>query len=293
MIFKGSGVAIITPFDEDDNINYSKFYELIEYQIKNGTDAIIVSGTTGEAPALSDDERRHLMRFAVNKVNKRVPVIIGTGCYNTDYSIELSQYAEFIGADGLLLVTPYYNKCTQEGLYEHFKKIAESVTIPSILYNVPSRTCVNIEAETLVRLSKITNIVGIKEASGNFSQIARMLSLVPNDFAIYSGNDDQTLPLLALGGSGIISVAANIIPKEMHQLCDTFFNGNLEEARKIQLTYLDLMKHLFTEVNPIPIKEAMNILGYEVGPCRLPLCSMSANHKAELEKALTILTEKN
>ncbi len=286
MIFKGSGVALITPFDEEGNVNFKKLKELLKFHIKKNTDAVVVCGTSGEAATLSDDELKEIIKFSVENVNKKIPVIAGTGSNNTRHCIELSKYAESVGADGLLIVTPYYNKCTQEGLYLHFKEIANSVTLPIIIYNVPTRTCVNIEPETVVRLSKISNVVGIKEASGNISQIAKLLSIAPKEFAVYSGNDDETLPIMSLGGAGVISVIANIYPKEMHDLCKYFFEGNIEKSRKIQFKYLDLMKKLFIEVNPMPIKESMNILGKKVGECRLPLCKMSNSNIEILKKSL-------
>ena len=222
-MFKGSGVAIVTPFDKNNNIDYDTYKKLIEFQIKNHTDAIIVCGTTGESATLNTDEKKELIKFTVKSVKGRLPVIAGTGSNNTDTAIELSKFAKKAGVNGLLLVTPYYNKCNQEGLYFYYKKIAESVNLPIILYNVPSRTGVNIELETLIKLAKIDNIVGIKEASGNISQILKIAYSLENKLQIYSGNDDQTLPILALGGSGVISVAANIIPKQIHDLCYSFF----------------------------------------------------------------------
>ncbi len=286
MIFKGSGVALVTPFDEKDNVNYGKLKELIKFHINKKTDAIIVCGTSGESATLIDEEIIDIVEFTVNEVKGKIPVIAGTGSNNTSHAISLSQAAESVGASGLLLVTPYYNKCTQEGLYLHFKEIANSVTLPIIMYNVPTRTCVNLLPETVLRLSRISNIVGIKEASGDISQIANLLSIVSKDFAVYSGNDDQTIPILSLGGAGVISVIANIYPKEMHDLCEYFFDGKIEKAKKIQFKYLDLMKKLFIEVNPMPIKEAMNILGKDVGGCRLPLCKMSDDNFKILEKSL-------
>ncbi len=287
-MFKGSGVAIITPFDKDGNIHYNKFEELIEFQIKNKTDAIIVCGTTGESATLSFHEKKELIKFCVKAVNHRIPVIAGTGTNNTATSIELSKYAKSVNVDGLLIVTPYYNKCSQEGLYLHYNEIAKNVDIPIILYNVPSRTGVNIELNTLTRLSKLENIVGIKEASSNISQITSIAANL-NNIQIYSGNDDQTLPILSIGGSGVISVAANIIPRQMHDLCYDFFNNDINSSREIQLKYFDLMKKLFIDVNPIPIKEAMNILGYDVGKCRLPLCNMNENDIKLLKEALKVL----
>lgn len=291
MLFKGSGVALITPFNKDGNINYKKIDELIKFHINNNTDALIVCGTTGESSTLSNDEKKEMIKYVVDKVNKKIPVIAGTGSNNTNIAIEMSKHAEIIGADGLLVVTPYYNKCTQDGLYKHYEKIANSTKLPIILYNVPSRTAVNISVDTVIKLSKIDNIVGIKEASGDISQISQILSKVDNDFAVYSGNDDQILPILSLGGSGVISVLANIYPKEVHDLCYSYFDGNLETAKKIQFKYLDLIKSLFIEVNPIPIKEAMNILKFDVGTYRLPLCKITNKNKKILEKNLINLND--
>lgn len=293
MLFKGSGVAIITPFDKKNNVNYNKLDELIKFHINSNTDAIIVCGTTGESATLSTEEKKQVIKHVVEKVNKKIPVIAGTGSNNTQSAIEMSMYAESVGADGLLIVTPYYNKCTQEGLYKHYEKIANSTTLPIILYNVPSRTSVNISVDTVIKLSKIDNIVGIKEASGDISQISQILSKVDKNFLVYSGNDDQILPILSLGGSGVISVLANIYPKEVHDLCYSYFDGNLEKAKNIQFKFLDLIKSLFIEVNPIPIKEAMNILKYDVGTCRLPLCKMSTKNKKLLEKEMINLEQKH
>ena len=278
-MFKGSGVAIITPFTKNNKINYTKFAELIEYQIKNQTDAIVVCGTTGEASTLSENEKKELINFTVEVVKKRIPVIAGTGGNNTSNVVTLSKYAQKVGADGLLIVTPYYNKCTQNGLYLHYKEISDNANIPIILYNVPSRTGVNIETETLVKFSNFPNIIGIKKASSNFSQIMDIFSRIDKKFLVYSGNDDQILPILSLGGQGVISVLANIYPKETHDICYEFFNGNIDVSRQLQFKYLDLIKSLFKEVNPIPIKEALNYLGYDVGKCRLPLCDMSTKNK--------------
>ncbi len=289
MIFRGSGVALITPFDENDNVNYNKLEELIEFQIENCTDAIIICGTTGESSTLSNEEKEQVIKFTVEKVNKRIPVIAGTGSNNTKSAIKTSKLAENLGCDGLLIVTPYYNKCTQEGLYLHYKKIAESVNIPIILYNVPGRTGVNIDVNTVIRLSKIRNIVGIKEASSNISQIAKIISNVDNDFVVYSGNDDQILPILSLGGMGVISVLANIYPKQTHDMCEQFFKGEILKSRQLQYKYLNVINNLFIEVNPIPIKEAMNIQGFNVGNPRLPLCNMTEKNKAILKNSLNEL----
>lgn len=286
MIFKGAATAIVTPFDENLNINYDKMKELIEFQILNGIKAIIVCGTTGESSTLSTEEKKELIRFTVDVVDKRVPVIAGTGTNNTAYSIELSKYAEEVGSDGLLLVTPYYNKCTQDGLYQHFAEIAKSVNLPIILYNVPSRTSVNIAVDTVVKLSKIPNIVGIKEASSDLSQIAEILSKVDNSFDVYSGNDDQILPILSLGGKGVISVLSNVLPRETDNICELYFSNKVEQAKILQLKYLKLMKTMFIEVNPIPIKECMNILGYNVGATRLPLSKISDKNLQVLKETL-------
>lgn len=285
MIFKGSAVAIVSPFTEK-GIDYPKFKELIEFQIKNGTDAIVVCGTTGESSTMTDKERKDIIRFTVDTVQKRIPVIAGTGTNNTDYSIELSKFAQNVGVDCLLLVTPYYNKCTQKGLIEHFSKIASNVNIPCILYNVPSRTGVNILPETVFELSKIDNIVGIKEASGNISQVAEILSKVNNNFYVYSGNDDQNIPILSLGGKGTISVLANILPKQTRDMIHLYLSGNTDKARDIQIRYLELIKQLFIEVNPIPIKEAMNMIGLNVGKCRLPLTEMEEKNIINLKKEI-------
>lgn len=279
MIFKGSGVAIITPFNEDLSINYKKMEELIEFNINNKTDAIIVCGTTGESSTLTNSEKKELIKFTVDKVNKKVPVIAGTGSNNIAAAVEMSKFAESAGVDGLLIVTPYYNKCSQNGLYDSYKTISDSVNIPIILYNVPSRTGVNIEVSTVLKLSKLKNIVGIKEASGNISQVAKIIDMVDDDFSVYSGNDDQILPILALGGKGVISVAANIIPNEIHKICDLFFKGNIDNSREIFFKYLGFMNSLFIDVNPIPVKEAMNLLGFNVGKFRLPLSNTSKEKK--------------
>ena len=286
MIFKGAATAIITPFDNNLNVNYSKLKELIEFQISNSIKAIVVCGTTGEPSTLTTEEKKEVIRYTVQVVNKRVPVIAGTGTNDTAFSIELSKYAEKSGVDALLLVTPYYNKCSQEGLYLHFSEIAKAVNLPIILYNVPSRTSVNINVDTVIRLSKIPNIVGIKEASSDLSQIAEILSKVEEDFSVYSGNDDQILPILSLGGTGVISVISNILPKETNELCELYFNNETEQAKQMQLKYLRLIKSLFIDVNPIPIKECMNILGYNVGNTRLPLSKMSEKNIETLKFTL-------
>jgi 4-hydroxy-tetrahydrodipicolinate synthase len=282
-IFTGAGVAIITPFTED-GVNFEKLEELIEFQINEGIDSIIICGTTGEASTMPDDEHKAVIKFAVDKVNKRVPVIAGTGSNDTKHAISLSKYAEEVGADAILSVTPYYNKTTQKGLYEHFKLIANSIKIPVILYNVPGRTNLNIDPQTIKQLSEIENIVAIKEC--NLNQVGEVINLCPEDFTVYSGNDDQVLPLLALGGKGVISVVANILPRKTHELVATFLAGNIEESRKIQLSLLDLIKALFIEVSPIPVKAAMNLMGMEVGKCRMPLVDMSEKNYNVLKQTL-------
>lgn len=276
-LFEGSGVALVTPF-KNDKVDYDKLSELIEFHIENNTDSIIICGTTGEASTMTDAEKKETIKFTVDKVNKRIPVIAGTGGNNTSYAMELSKYAEEVGVDGILLVTPYYNKATQKGLIEHYKAIASSVNVPIILYNVPGRTGVNILPKTVYELSKIENIKAIKEASGNISQVAEIAKLCGEDFYIYSGNDDMIVPILSLGGKGVISVVANILPKETHEVVMKFLKGDVLEARNIQLKMLNIINALFIEVNPIPIKTAMNILGMEVGNLRLPLTNMDENN---------------
>ena len=273
-LFEGSGVAIVTPF-KDGKINYDAMGNLIEWHIENKTDAIIVCGTTGESATMSDEERKTAIKFVVDKVNKRIPVIAGSGSNNTAYSVELSKYCQEVGADGLLVVTPYYNKSTQDGLIKHFTTIAESVDLPIILYNVPGRTGVNIKPTTVEKLSKVKNIVAIKEASGDISQVAEISRLCGDDFAIYSGNDDQIVPILSLGGSGVISVLANVLPKETHDIVEKYLSGDVEESRKLQLRLNELVNSLFIEVNPIPVKAAMNLMGLEAGELRLPLVEIS------------------
>jgi len=282
-IFTGSGVAIVTPFT-DEGVDFEKLEELIEFQIKEGTDAIIACGTTGEASTMPDDEHISVIEFTVKKVNGRVPVIAGTGSNDTRHAIELSKRAEDVGADAILSVTPYYNKTTQRGLYEHFKAIAQSISIPVVLYNVPSRTNLNINPETLAELSQIDNIVAVKEC--NLSQVGDIINLCGDRITVYSGEDSNVLPLLALGGKGVISVMANIIPKDTHDLVAKFLEGDLEGSRKIQLKTLNLIKALFIEVNPIPIKAAMNLMGMNVGKCRMPLVDMSEKNLNILKNAM-------
>lgn len=285
-IFTGSGVAIITPFNEDETINYPELKKLIEFQIENGTDAIIICGTTGEASTLTDEEQIDCVRYAVEVVNKRIPVIAGAGSNHTSHAIELAQGCEKAGADAVLLVTPYYNKTTQKGLIKHYKMIAESINIPIILYNVPSRTGLNITPKTCYELSKIKNIVAIKEASGNISQVAEIAALCGPDFDIYSGNDDQVLPLMALGGKGVISVLANVAPRYTHDMVASYLNGDTKTATKMQLDALHLINMLFCETNPIPVKAAVGLMGYNTGSCKMPLCEMDENNFENLKKAM-------
>lgn len=285
VLFKGCGTAIVTPFTED-NIDFEEFGKLIEFQISEGIDAIIVCGTSGESSTMSDIEKKEVIKFAINKVKKRVPVIVGTGTNNTLSAIALSKYAEEQGADGLLIVTPYYNKTTQTGLIAHYSSISNSVNLPIILYNVPSRTGVNILPETCLELSKIPNIVAIKEASGDISQTTKIASLCGDNLHIYSGNDDQIVPILSIGGIGVISVLSNLAPKFTHNMVFDYFNGNINSATLAQLKCIDLIDSLFCEVNPIPVKEGLNILGYMVGKPRLPLVEMSESGKLRLKKSM-------
>ncbi|HFQ6531168.1 TPA: 4-hydroxy-tetrahydrodipicolinate synthase [Clostridioides difficile] len=287
MLFKGSAVALVTPFTEDNNVNFEKLGELIEYHIENGTDALVVCGTTGEATTMSESEIFAVIKYTVEKVNKRIPVIAGTGSNNTMLSVHMSQEAEKLGVDGLLIITPYYNKTNEKGLKLHFETIANSVKLPIILYNVPGRTKVNIKPSVVAELAKIDNIVAVKEASGDLAQVAEIAKLVPKDFAIYSGNDDTILPLLSLGGSGVISVLANICPKETHDLVTKFFEGDIEGSKKLQLDMDALIAALFIEVNPVPVKTAMNILGFNVGDLRLPLAEMEKTNLNVLKQELT------
>ncbi len=286
-IFKGAGVALVTPMKADGSVNYEKLEEMLDFQIKNGTDAIISVGTTGEASTLSHEEHLNVVRNTVMFVNKRVPVIAGTGSNSTETAIYLSKEAEKAGADGLLLVTPYYNKATQKGLVEHFVKTAEAVRIPVILYNVPSRTGCNIQPATVKEINRrASNVVAIKEASGDISQIAQLASIMDKDFSIYSGNDDQIVPILSLGGIGVISVLSNIAPRETHDIVDLYLKGKVKESCELQLRAFDLIKSLFCEVNPIPVKEAMNLMGMEVGPVRLPLTPMEPANLERLRQSL-------
>ena len=286
-VFTGAGVAIVTPFHEDFSINYDAFAELIEYQIANSTDAIIVMGTTGESATTTIEEHIDAIRFCVETVKGRVPVVAGTGSNATDTAVHLSVEAEKCGADGLLVVSPYYNKATQNGLYRHFKTIADSVKLPIILYNVPSRTGCNILPETVVRLcTDVENIVGVKEASGNISQIAKLFALAEGKVDVYSGNDDQIVPILALGGKGVISVLSNVAPKQTHDICQLFFDGKLEESAALQLRAVPVVDALFCEVNPIPVKKGVALIGIEAGPLRMPLTEIEPAHEEKLKKAM-------
>ena len=286
-IFEGAGVAMITPMKANGEINYDKMAEFIDYQVDNGTDAIIVCGTTGEASTLSEKEHLDAIEFTVSHVNKRIPVIAGTGSNCTESAVFLSQEAQSVGVDGLLVVTPYYNKATQKGLIAHYTTIAKSVDLPIIMYNVPSRTGCNILPETAVTLAKtVDNIVGIKEATGNISQAAKLMSLADGCIDMYSGNDDQIVPILSLGGKGVISVLSNVAPKKTHDIVAEYLAGNVEASRKLQLEAIELIDALFCEVNPIPVKHALNLMGMEVGPLRMPLSPMEDKNLEPLKNAL-------
>lgn len=284
-IFKGSAVAIVTPF-KNGSINYKKLKELIEWHIEEKTDAILICGTTGEASTMSEYERKKAIKFTVDLVNKRVPVIAGTGTNDTKASIKMSKYAESVGVDALLVITPYYNKTTSKGLINHFKAINDAVNTPIILYNVPSRTGVNITAKQLLTLSKLKNVVAIKEASGNLNQIAQMKALCRDSIDIYSGNDDQIIPVMSLGGVGVISVLANIIPKTVHDMTTSYLNKDIDKALELQLNTLDLANKLFIETNPVPVKTALNLMGKDVGELRLPLAEMEEENLEILKEAL-------
>lgn len=286
-IFKGAGVALVTPMKENGEINYDAFGRLIDDQIENGSDAIIAVGTSGEAPTLDDEEHIEAIRFAVERTAKRVPVIAGTGSNNTAHAVMMSKEAEKVGADALLLVAPYYNKATQNGLIEHYKVIAESVGIPSILYNVPSRTGSNILPETAAYLGRnVKNVVALKDASGNISQTAKTIELAGDSLDIYSGNDDQIVPVMSLGGIGVISVLSNVAPRQTHDIAQACLDGDYKKAAALQIRALELCRYLFCEVNPIPVKAALNLQGFEVGRPRLPLTEMEAEHQELLKKAM-------
>lgn len=273
-VFTGAGVAIITPMNADGSINYDEFGRIIDFQIDNGTDAIVVCGTTGESATMTDEEHVECIRYCVDRVNRRVPVIAGTGSNDTKYAVDLSAEAEKLGADALLVVTPYYNKTSQRGLIAHFTAIADSVNIPIILYNVPSRTGVNITLDTYDVLANHKNICAVKEASGNISAIAKIVEKCGDRLDVYSGNDDQIVPIMSLGGKGVISVLSNVCPKETHDIAQLCLDNNFAEAARLQIKYLELCNNLFIDVNPIPVKEAMNIIGFKAGECRLPLLKM-------------------
>ena len=283
--FKGACVAIVTPFDET-GINFAELGRIIDNQIENHTDAICITGTTGETATLNDAEHKAAIKFAVEHVNGRVPVIAGTGSNDTAYAIQMSQYAEKVGADAVLLVTPYYNKCTQNGLVAHYLKIADSINTPVILYNVPGRTGVDIKPESYAKLCKHPRIVATKEANGDLTSILRTRKLCGDELAIYSGNDDQTVPILSLGGSGVISVLSNVAPRDTHLICQNYFDGKIEEASRMQIDYCDLIDALFCEVNPIPVKTAMGLLGWNVGKLRMPLSEIEPNHLEQIKTAL-------
>ena len=287
VIFKGAGVAIATPFYENGNgINYDELARLIDFNLNNGTDAIIIAGTSGESATMTDEEHEEIIKFTVDYVNKRVPVIAGTGSNDTRYAINLSQHADKAGADALLVVTPYYNKCTQKGLIKHFTSIADNVNVPIILYDVPSRTGVGITPETYAVLAEHPRIAAVKEASGNISQVAETMSLCGNKLTFYSGNDDQIVPILSLGGLGVISVLSNVAPKYTHDMVQNFFDGNITEATQMQLDAIDLVGSLFCEVNPISVKEALNMMGYNYGVPRLPLVRLSEKNQEKLRTSL-------
>lgn len=284
-IFQGSAVAIVTPFNEN-GVNFEKLKTLLEWHVKEGTDAIVICGTTGEATTMTEKEKKDTIKFTVDVINKRIPVIAGTGSNNTVSAISMSKYAESVGASGLLVITPYYNKTTQNGLIKHFKAINDEVKTPIILYNVPSRTGINITPKTLAKLAQFSNVKAIKEASGNISQVVQMKELCRDSIDIYSGNDDQIVPIMSLGGKGVISVLANILPKKVHDIAEKCLNNNFKEALDIQLDTLSLANTLFIDANPIPVKTAMNLMGLDVGPLRLPLCEMDSNNEEILKAAL-------
>lgn len=286
IMFKGAGVAIITPFNET-GIDFNELARLIDFNIENGTDAIIITGTTGESATMTDEEHKEAIKFTVNHVNKRIPVIAGTGSNDTAYAMQLSKYAQEVGADGLLLVTPYYNKCSQKGLIKHFTYIADHTNIPIILYNVPSRTGVNIALDTYIELAKHPRIVAVKEASGDLSAIIKIKEACGDNLHIYSGNDDQIVPILSIGGIGVISVLSNVMPKEAHDICQLYFDGKVKESAELQIKLLTLINTLFIEVNPIPVKTALGLMGYKVGDLRMPLCEMAEGNLAKLKEVLS------
>lgn len=285
-LFKGSGVALVTPMNSDGTVNYEKLKELVEWHVENKTDAIIVCGTTGESATLSEFEHSKIISTAVEAAGGRVCIVAGTGSNDTVHAVELSKNAQKLGADGILVVTPYYNKASQTGLFKHYMKIADGVDLPIILYEVPSRTGCSFEIETLKKLSLHKNIVALKAASGNISDVTKVVACVGEDLAIYSGNDDQIVAIMALGGVGVISVLANVLPSQTHEMCELFFNGKVEQSRQMQLEFLKLINMLFVDVNPIPVKDAMNLMGMEVGGLRLPLCSLDESKMNALKSCL-------
>lgn len=286
-IFTGAGVAIVTPFNEDESINYDKLDQLIDYHCNNGTDSIIICGTTGESATMTEEEHMECVKFAIDRVKGRIPVIAGTGSNCTRTAIEMSREAAEYGADGLLLVTPYYNKATQAGLIAHYTAVAKEAKAPIIMYSVASRTGCNIEPATVAELVKnVDNIVGVKEASGNISQVAKIMSLTDGNIDLYSGNDDQIVPLLSLGGKGVISVLSNVAPKETHDICAKFFEGDIAGSAALQLKAIPLVEQLFCEVNPIPVKKAMGLMGFDCGPLRMPLTELTPAHEASLAQAM-------
>ena len=287
-LFRGAGVALVTPFHEDGSVNYEKLAELVEEQIAGGTDAIIACGTTGEAATMSEEEHMDVIRFIIKAVNHRIPVIAGTGSNCTATAIDLSKQAEEAGAEGVLLVTPYYNKATQGGLIQHYEAVAGAISLPCILYNVPSRTGVTIQPETMAYLYQhVENIVGVKDATGNISMITKLMSLVDENFLLYSGDDDQIVPLLSVGASGVISVLSNVAPRQTHEICQKWFDGDIKGAREAQFKAYPLIKALFAEVNPIPVKAALNLMGKNVGSLRLPLTEATDSTKALLKDEMT------
>lgn len=287
-LFRGAGVALVTPFHADGSVNYEKLAELVEEQIAGGTDAIIACGTTGEAATMSEEEHMDVIRFIIKAVNHRIPVIAGTGSNCTATAIDLSKQAEEAGAEGVLLVTPYYNKATQGGLIQHYEAVAGAISLPCILYNVPSRTGVTIQPETMAYLYQhVENIVGVKDATGNISMITKLMSLVDENFILYSGDDDQIVPLLSVGASGVISVLSNVAPRQTHEICQKWFDGDIKGAREAQFKAYPLIKALFAEVNPIPVKAALNLMGKNVGSLRLPMTEATDSTKALLKDEMT------
>ena len=285
-IFTGCATALVTPFNDDCSVNYPRLRTLIEEQIAGGVDALVICGTTGESATLDNDEHIKVLEEAVTTANGRVPIIAGTGSNDTMYAAQLSQHAESLGVDGLLMVTPYYNKTSQNGLINHYFYVADRVNTPIILYNVPSRTGTAIKPETYKELSKHENIVAVKEANGDISSIAKTMSLCQGELDLYSGNDDEIVPIMSLGGIGVISVLSNILPRETHNICEEFFKGNIDKARDMQLKYVSLINALFSDVNPIPVKEAMNMMGLGMGPLRMPLAPMTDSARAALREEL-------